>query len=169
MSDFLEYIPSCGKSVLWLSLSSSLYFLGESPECPECGEKDLSCRLSVAESLLPAELEGGPRPCPFKVIYSDLKSFRFSCWKDSGCTALISVGSRARHATTRLFRPVRCPKAIFSSSCLYKGPYCTIQVLFSDLVRLRKKLFFLEPREISAQLRERRHQPGTGLDNYQDV
>ena len=75
MSDFFEYIPSCGKSVLWLSLSSSLYFLGESPECPECGEKDLSCRLSVAESLLPAELEGGPRPCPFKVIlYSDLKS-----------------------------------------------------------------------------------------------
>jgi hypothetical protein len=24
---------------------------------------------------------------------------------------------------------VRCPKAIFSSSCVYKGPYCTIQVL----------------------------------------
>ena len=23
---------------------------------------------------------------------------------------------------------VRCPKAMFSSSCVYKGPYCTIQV-----------------------------------------
>jgi len=110
---------------------------GESPECPECGEKDLSCRLSVAESLLPAELEGGPRPCPFK---------------DSGCTALVTAGARARHATTCLFRPVRCPKAIFSSSCLYKGPYCTIQSHGRSQHSCEKGVINLEPGLITTKM-----------------
>jgi len=81
-------------------------------QCPDCGDTELDYRLVVAESLLPTELKGGPRACPHK---------------EGGCNALLGPGQRTRHAASCLFRPVRCPKAMFSSSCVYKGPYCTIQ------------------------------------------
>ena len=127
---------------------------GEGLQCPDCGEKDLGCRLVVAESLLPTELQEGPRPCPFK---------------ESGCTALLGAGQRTRHAASCLFRPVRCPKAIFSSSCLYKGPYCTIQVLFFCSVELAIPFSSLESWEVKAWLSEGYHQLGAWSDNIQDV
>ena len=82
------------------------------PSCPVCGQQDLGVRLTVAESLLAQELEAAPQPCPYQVM---------------GCRAQLGSSGRSQHMASCLFRPVRCPKAMFSSSCLYKGPYCTIQ------------------------------------------
>ena len=87
--------------------------------------------------------------------------------QESGCTTLLGAGPRTRHAMTCLFRPVRCPKAIFSSSCLYKGPYCTIQVFFCS-VELTP-LSSLESWQVPARLPEGNYQLGTWPHNIQDV
>ena len=127
--------PSCCKSGYSGILEFITLFLRREPRMPWMWRKGsqlqtLSCRVFAT-----CWVGGWPKALSFQgnLVQWPVKSFEPPCWKESGCTALVSAGTRARHATTCLFRPVRCPKAIFSSSCLYKGPYCTIQVLLSDL------------------------------------
>ena len=93
-------------------------FLRREPRMPWMWRKGsqlqtLSCRVFVT-----GWVGGRPKALSFQgdFVQWPEKSWKPLCWKDSGCTALVSAGARARHATTYLFRPVRCP--IFSSSCL---------------------------------------------------
>ena len=63
LQEVKAFMLKCPEETLLLSEPK-----GEGLQCPDCGEKDLGCRLLVAESLLPTELQGGPRPCPYKVL-----------------------------------------------------------------------------------------------------
>ena len=114
-------LSSCGKLGYLGILGFITLFLRREPRMPRMWRKGsqlqtLSCRVFVT-----GWVGGRPKALSFQGDFVQWleKSWKPLCWKDSGCTALVSAGARARHATTCLFRPVRCPKAIFSSSCLY--------------------------------------------------
>ena len=125
-------------------------------------------RISLADSLLPSlcflpSCREAPDPALTRYSYHQRPSIKPTLTKESGCTTLLGAGPRTRHAMTCLFRPVRCPKAIFSSSCLYKGPYCTIQVLFCSVEVT--PLSSLESWQVPARLPEGYYQLGAWPDH----
>ena len=51
-----------------------------------------------------------------------------------------------------LFRPVKCPKSMFSLSCNHMGPLCTIQQHGRDRHNLYQRVTVLELRFISSKM-----------------
>ena len=95
-------------------LCSSCRSVGVSLQsCSRCGSQDLSHHLTIAEDLLDAEITRNRlTSCPFK---------------KSGCSIFTSRELISTHREVCLFRLVECPKTIYSTSCKYIGPFCTIQ------------------------------------------
>jgi len=95
-------------------LCSSCRSVGVSLQsCSRCGSQDLSHHLTIAEELLNAEMNSDRlTTCPY------IKS---------GCSIVTSREMISAHREVCLFRPVECPKTIYSKSCKFIGPFCTIQ------------------------------------------
>ena len=101
--------------------------------CPDCGEKDLKCRLAVAESLLPTELQGGPRPCPYKVMLLLSATFDINnpytgiwlhctswCWiKVSPCTDLPLPTCPLSKSYFLLLLPLQGPLLHYTGALLF--------------------------------------------------
>ena len=112
--------------------------VGVPDSCPMCGAQDLNQRLSVTESLLAREHNQGTRcPCPHE---------------ESGCGAILERSALPLHTNTCLFRPRRCPKAMFSASCTYKGPLCTIQAHGRSQHQLHKGVTVLDTGYITSKM-----------------
>jgi len=112
-----EKVPSskpllgCEQSHILCSSCRSLG--GWLQSCSRCGSQELSHHLTIAEELLDAEIiRNRLTSCPFK---------------KSGCSVVNSSELISAHIKVCLFRLVECPKTIYSTSCKFIGPYCTIQ------------------------------------------
>jgi len=111
---------------------------GNSLSCPKCGSFDLGHRLSIAEELLADEKQKNCLVfCPFKA---------------EGCCTVTRRHAMELHKAYCLFKPVRCPKAMFSLSCNHTGPVCTIQQHGRDKHNLHYGVTDLELGVISSKM-----------------
>jgi len=106
--------------------------------CPRCGSTDLNNRQIVAEELLMTELDKNRLVfCPYKSV---------------GCNKVTRTQLMSQHRESCLFRPVKCPKGMFSLSCTHIGPLCTIQQHARDKHNLHHGVTFLQPGLISSKM-----------------
>jgi len=106
--------------------------------CPRCGSPDINHHLTIAEELLEAELKKNCLVfCPFKV---------------EGCSTVTRKQAMSMHKEQCLFRPIKCPKAMFSMSCSHVGPFCTIQQHGRDKHSLHQGVTVLELGVISSKM-----------------
>jgi len=106
--------------------------------CPKCGSQDLNNRQYVAEELLMTELDKNRLVfCPYKSV---------------GCNKVTRTQLMSQHRESCLFRPVKCPKGMFSLSCTHIGPLCTIQQHARDKHNLHHGVTFLQPGLISSKM-----------------
>ena len=106
--------------------------------CPRCGSSNLQHRLQVAEELLKAELEENRLVhCPYKSV---------------GCNKITKTSQMGEHQASCLFRPLNCPKGMFSLSCSYTGPLYTIQQHARDEHNLHLGITILEEGLIASKM-----------------
>jgi len=106
--------------------------------CPRCGSGNLNIRQTVAEELLMTELDRNRLVfCPYKSV---------------GCNKITRSQLMSQHRDACLFRPVKCPKGMFSLSCTYIGPLCTIQQHARDKHSLHQGVTTLQPGLISSKM-----------------
>jgi len=106
--------------------------------CPRCGSSNLNIRQTVAEELLMTELDRNRLVfCPYKSV---------------GCNKITRSQLMQQHRDACLFRPVKCPKGMFSLSCTYIGPLCTIQQHGRDKHLLHQGVTTLQPGLISSKM-----------------
>jgi len=106
--------------------------------CPKCGSSDLNHRLHVAEELLRAELEENKLVlCPYKSV---------------GCNKITRTSQMGQHRATCLFRPVHCPKRLYSLDCLHIGPLYTIQQHARDQHNLHLGITVLDQGLIASKM-----------------
>jgi len=106
--------------------------------CPRCGSQDINHHLTIAEELLEAEQKKNCLVfCPFKV---------------EGCNTVTRKLTMNDHEEQCLFRPIKCPKAMFSTSCSHVGPFCTIQQHGRDKHSLHHGVTVLELGVISSKM-----------------
>jgi len=106
--------------------------------CPRCGSQDISHHLTIAEELLESEQKKNSLVfCPYKV---------------EGCTTVARRQVMSQHKEQCLFRPVKCPKSMFSLSCDHLGPLCTIQQHGRDKHNLHQGVTVLELGVISSKM-----------------
>jgi len=106
--------------------------------CPRCGSGNLNIRQNVAEELLMTELDRNRLVfCPYKSV---------------GCNKITRSQLMSQHRDACLFRPVKCPKGMFSLSCTYIGPLCTIQQHGRDKHSLHQGVTTLQPGLISSKM-----------------
>ena len=106
--------------------------------CPRCGSQDINHRLTIAEELLETELK---------------KNFLVFCpFKAEGCSTVTRKQAMLLHKEQCLFRPIKCPKAMFSMSCNYVGPFCNIQQHGRDKHSLHQGVTVLELGVISSKM-----------------
>eukprot|EP00092_Neocalanus_flemingeri_P016611 GFUD01017972.1.p1 GENE.GFUD01017972.1~~GFUD01017972.1.p1 ORF type:complete len:408 (+),score=130.92 GFUD01017972.1:90-1226(+) len=106
--------------------------------CPRCGSQDISHHLTIAGELLEAELE---KNC-----------LVFCPYKPEGCSTVARGQVMAQHKEQCLFRPVKCPKSMFSMSCTHIGPLCTLQQHGRDRHNLHQGVTELELGVISSKM-----------------
>ena len=106
--------------------------------CPQCGSENLNNRQLVAEELLMTELgKNNLVSCPFSV---------------SGCNKITRSQLMEQHKQICVFRPVKCPKGMFSLSCTYIGPLVTMQQHARDEHNLHHGVTILQPGLISSKM-----------------
>jgi len=106
--------------------------------CPRCGSQNISHRLTLAEELLESELNNNCLVfCPYKV---------------EGCNKVTRVKVMPTHKEQCLFRPMKCPKSMFSTSCAHIGPLCTIQQHGRDKHKLNHGVTELQLGVISSKM-----------------
>lgn len=106
--------------------------------CPRCGSTNLTNRQHVTEELLRTELDSNRLVfCPYKSV---------------GCNKITRSQLMSVHREVCLFRPVKCPKGMFSLSCLHIGPLCTIQQHARDKHNLHQGVTVLQPGLISSKM-----------------
>jgi len=111
--------------------------------CPRCGSQDIGHRLTIAEELLEAEQKKNCLVfCPHKV---------------EGCNTVTRKQAMSLHKEQCLFRPVKCPKAMFSMSCNHVGPFCTIQQHGRDKHNLHQGVTVMELGVISSKMFDKGH------------
>ena len=110
--------------------------------CPRCGSSDLSSRQVVAEELLETELKSQVElvSCPYKSL---------------GCNKMTREQMMGEHKEVCVFRPVKCPKGMFSWSCLYIGPLITMQQHARDHHALHHGITVMSPGFISSKMFDR--------------
>ena len=110
--------------------------------CPRCGSSDLSSRQVVAEELLETELKSQVElvSCPYKSL---------------GCNKMTREQMMGEHKEVCVFRPVKCPKGMFSWSCLYIGPLITMQQHARDHHALHHGITVISPGFISSKMFDR--------------
>jgi len=120
-------------------LCSSCRSIGVSLQsCSRCGSQDLSHHLTIAEELLDAEINRNRlTSCPFK---------------KSGCSVINSRELISAHRKACQFRPVECPKTIYSTSCKFIGPFCTIQQHGRDSHKLHEGVTQLDSGLITSKM-----------------
>jgi len=79
-------------------------------------------------------------------------SLVFCPFKVEGCTTVARRQVMSQHKEQCLFRPVKCPKSMFSLSCHHMGPLCTIQQHGRDRHNLHQGVTVLELGVISSKM-----------------
>ena len=131
-------IPLYGCELSHIVCSSCRSVGGSLLSCPRCGSQDISHHLTIAEELLEAEQK---KNC-----------LVFCHYKVEGCTTVTRRQVMSQHKEQCLFRPVKCPKAMFSLSCSHIGPFCTIQQHGRDKHNLHQGVTVLELGVISSKM-----------------
>ena len=131
-------IPLHGCKLSHIVCSTCRSVGGSLLSCPRCGSQDISHHLTIAEELLEAELAKNCLVfCPYKA---------------EGCSTVTRGQLMDQHKELCLFRPVKCPKAMFSMSCTHIGPICTIQQHGRDRHNLHQGVTVLELGVISSKM-----------------
>jgi len=131
-------IPLYGCGLSHIVCSTCRTVGGSLLSCPRCGSQDISHHLTIAEELLEAELKNNCLMfCPYKV---------------EGCSTVTRGQVMSQHKEQCLFRPVKCPKSMFSMSCTHIGPFCTIQQHGRDRHNLHQGVTVLQLGVISSKM-----------------
>ena len=131
-------IPLHGCELSHIICSTCRSVGGSLLSCPRCGSQDISHHLTIAEELLESEQKKN--------------SLVFCSYKVEGCTTVARRQVMSQHKEQCLFRPVKCPKSMFSLSCDHMGPLCTIQQHGRDKHNLHQGVTVLELGVISSKM-----------------